>query len=533
MKNRLMSLLVFGFCMFLFGCQSLIEYPSLSDITKNEEFTKAYIASVNGDAQVIAVDYRALKEKDFFKNIMKSGAKATDVLPESIPLYSLVLESDGNDLQIDDLGDLYAKYKDEWYLLRTSDSDENALYNYLFGKEAAPDDSLQIIRNAQGKIVFNVIALNNDDCDIKYKDLRENKTIIANNKDFIFNYLFELLNGRDSVYDYTNCLMDYSIELSYELHGTMKETWNTYQFKFHSECCTMTIIKNNDLIGTVSLSNEEINTLIQYIGFVRENSFIDLFGYKIEEANEIIIDEGPGSIAPPWMHYVYEVTNEECVNSFLEYLNNAKFVKTNAMPGVGTKDITLKTDDGEIKLSFSNRNELWCNGKLYRSTTDFPELNQKLIYQYYQTLGEIKINTFGIEKQLSTNYFENIKFLPYSPESNLYFATKFGIITLDGSSIMLTSHDTFMDLHGGTYTIVGDKDFSDLLENVNTETVSVLIKLSDSYSYTIIVSKDTLYTEEELKAAIPEYEPYRLLMEDGSEFESLIITDDITLLFQR
>ena len=34
--------------------------------TKNEEFTKAYIASVNGDAQVIDVDYRALKEKDFF-----------------------------------------------------------------------------------------------------------------------------------------------------------------------------------------------------------------------------------------------------------------------------------------------------------------------------------------------------------------------------------------------------------------------------------------------------------------------------------
>ena len=98
---------------------------------------------------------------------------------------------------------------------------------------------------------------------------------------------------------------------------------------------------------------------------------------------------------------------------------------------------------------------------------------------------------------------------------------------------MLTSNDTFMDLHGGTYTIVGDKDFSDLLENLNTETVSVLIKLSDTYSYTIIVSKNTLYTVEELKAAIPEYEPYRLLMEDGSEFESLVVTDDITLLFQR
>ena len=100
---------------------------------------------------------------------------------------------------------------------------------------------------------------------------------------------------------------------------------------------------------------------------------------------------------------------------------------------------------------------------------------------------------------------------------------------------MLTSPDTFMDSSGGTYTIVGDKDFSDLLEGVNTETARVLVKYSEGFSYTIIVSRNTEYTVEELKNALfgSIFEPYTLLKEDGSEFDSIIITEDITLLFIR
>ena len=536
MKKVLVTtfLLIFSLC--LLSCEKIIEYVSLSVITKDEEFTNAYVSSVNGDAQVLPVNFNDLKEKEFYKNIMNSSAKPTDVLPEVIPAYSLIISSDKKNLRIDDLGALFALYNDKWYLIKCSNEDSKALEDYLLGRgESNPNDPLQIIRNEEGKIVFSVIATKGDSCDIKYTDLNENKTIDAENKNEIFDYLVEILNGKESVHDYTNCGMDYSIEITYDIYNNPKEISSTYEFKFHSECGGMTILKNNELIGTVVLSSDEISALLDYIMMNDKVTFNELFGYTIDSAAHIIIDEGPGSIAPPWMHYVYEVIDDEKINLFLEYLNNTVFVKTIAMPGVGTKDITIKSDNKEFKLSFTNRDELWCNGQLYKSDVAFPELNERLIYQYYENFDNATINIFGQESELQNNYFEDIKFVPYSPKVNLFSATKFCIITLDGLSIVLTSPDTFIDSNGGSYIIVGDKDFSDLLEGVNTETARVLVKYGEGLSYTIIVSRNTEYTVEELKNALFGFifEPYTLLKEDGSEFDSIIITEDITLLFYR
>ncbi len=263
---------------------------------------------------------------------------------------------------------------------------------------------------------------------------------------------------------------------------------------------------------------------------LEKNTFSNLFGYTIASATQIIIDVGPGSIVPPWMHYVYEVVDNDKIDLFLEYLNNTEFIETEAMVGVGTKTLTIKSNDAEFKINFTNRNDLWINGKLYKSTLAFPELNSRLIYQYYEDFMGGTFSSFGKESQLSTNYFNDIKFLPFSPKANLTYATKFGTITIDGLSMMLISKDAFMDSYGNTYTIVGDKDFSDLLEGVNIETSVVRVN-----SYTIIVSKNTEYTLSELKKAIHifEFEPFTLVKEDGSEFESLLITEDITLQFQR
>ena len=104
MKKILVSvfLLVFGLC--LAGCETIVEYTSLSSITKDEDFTSAYLSSVNGDAQVLPVDFEDLKEKNFYKNIMNSSAKPTDVLPEVVPMWSLVIKSDSNQLVIDNFG---------------------------------------------------------------------------------------------------------------------------------------------------------------------------------------------------------------------------------------------------------------------------------------------------------------------------------------------------------------------------------------------------------------------------------------------
>ena len=133
-------------------------------------------------------------------------------------------------------------------------------------QESWPDDPLLIVRNSEGKIVFSTIALMGDSCDIKYTDLNKNKTIDAKNKNEIFDYLIDLLlYGRESVKDYTNCAMDYSIKITYDMPNSGIVPPNTYEFKFHSQCGAMTILKNDNLIGTVILSIDEVNVLLDYI----------------------------------------------------------------------------------------------------------------------------------------------------------------------------------------------------------------------------------------------------------------------------
>ena len=132
-------------------------------------------------------------------------------------------------------------------------------------QESWPDDPLQIVRNDDGKIVYSVIATIGDDCDIKYTDLNKNKTIDVKSKNEIFDYLREILYERESVYDYTNSYLDCSIKITYDMPNSGIVPPNTYEFKFNSECGAMTILKNGDLIGTVILSIDEVNILLEYM----------------------------------------------------------------------------------------------------------------------------------------------------------------------------------------------------------------------------------------------------------------------------
>lgn len=171
MKKILVSvfLLVFGLC--LAGCETIVEYASLSSITKDEEFTSAYLSSVNGDAQVLPVDFDDLKEKEFYKNIMNSSAKPTDVLPEVVPMWSLVIKSDSNQLVIDNLGNLYAEFNDNWYHILCSENDYVALDEFLF-----PTDSNLTIADIIDTLEFDEVTLKKGDLSLgfvkKFNDLK-------------------------------------------------------------------------------------------------------------------------------------------------------------------------------------------------------------------------------------------------------------------------------------------------------------------------------------------------------------------------
>lgn len=130
MKRILISMFIVILALCTISCQKIIEYASLSLIIKENNFSDAYVIFTESDTR-LPIDYNDLKEQDFYKNIMNSMAEPTDVLPEMMPFWSLIICSDDSKLQIDDLGSLFAKYEDKWYKIKCSNEDRIALKDYL------------------------------------------------------------------------------------------------------------------------------------------------------------------------------------------------------------------------------------------------------------------------------------------------------------------------------------------------------------------------------------------------------------------
>lgn len=281
MRKTLSIVLIFIFCFCLIGCDETIKNTSLSNITKDEMFKSAYVSSENNEKENIEVDFNDLKDKSFYINIMNSSVKFTEILPDEVPAYNLVIKSENNTLIYNCMSDIYAQYNDQWYFVNCSNEDKLALYDLLSSYiqiEMHPLDPLVIIRNNEGKIIYNVIELGGDSCDIQFNDFYGNTTIDVVNKNDVFNYLIDILYSRDSVYNTTNCIFDYSIKLKYNINIEIPDVLqNTYEFKFHTGCGTMSIYKNNDLIGTVTLTNSEIITLLNYLS---PNSIVHECSYE-------------------------------------------------------------------------------------------------------------------------------------------------------------------------------------------------------------------------------------------------------------
>lgn len=130
MKKVLVSIFLITLSLSMMGCVRIFEYAALSTLTKDENFNNAYVKSEVLDERTI-LDYDDLREQNFYKNIMNAMAEPTDVLPEMIPAWSLIISCDNSTLQIDYLDSLYAKYKDKWYKIKCSAEDIIALNDYL------------------------------------------------------------------------------------------------------------------------------------------------------------------------------------------------------------------------------------------------------------------------------------------------------------------------------------------------------------------------------------------------------------------
>ena len=288
MKKILVSicLLVFGLC--LVGCESTLrgegEYKltviddfgylvaPLDDYYKAGEEIEVHLAFLSGPRVGININGEYIGENAETKHV-DGHPVITFIMPDK----DSILYTTMNGLSLKDCGEDNHQWDEGREIAGGNGGYVMKYFCELCGKfkeetitiippqEGWSDDPLLIVRNNEGKIVFSAIALTGDSCDIKYTDLNKNKTIYAKNKNEILNYLIEILYGRESVYDYTNCYMDYSIKITYDMPNSGIVPPNTYEFKFNSECGAMTILKNGDLIGTVILSIDEVNILLEYM----------------------------------------------------------------------------------------------------------------------------------------------------------------------------------------------------------------------------------------------------------------------------
>ena len=126
---------------------------------------------------------------------------------------------------------------------------------------STPADYFQIQKNDNGVIVFSVVA-GLPQAKYTYKDAAtdENVSIALNNGNGEINsLLFDLLNGKNTISDnesdvFTDCV---SMTYSYTSDGGYSEITVVYEFKWTSTDNTITIFKNNTIVGTVLLSDNE------------------------------------------------------------------------------------------------------------------------------------------------------------------------------------------------------------------------------------------------------------------------------------
>jgi hypothetical protein len=128
---------------------------------------------------------------------------------------------------------------------------------------STPADYFHVQKKDNGVIVFSVVA-GFPQAKYTYKDAAADEYVgiaLNNANGEINSLLFDLLNGRSTIADdesdaFTDCV---TMTYSYTSDDGHSEITVVYEFKWSSASNTMTIFKNNTLVGTVLLPDDEMS----------------------------------------------------------------------------------------------------------------------------------------------------------------------------------------------------------------------------------------------------------------------------------
>jgi hypothetical protein len=264
------------------------------------------------------------------------------------------------------------------------------------------------------------------------------------------------------------------------------------------------------------------------------------FGDKLTADNisKVTINTDPGSICPPWLHYVY--TNEETTyfERIINFIDDATFIPcVDPYVGVSGYSVGISTAINQYSLYFTDNDEFYVNGSIYSSSIEFPIRYSKDYFEYYSTYSDAVFNSFDTEQILSCYYSQSLLFVDSSTESDFYDFTKDASIVLDNNvCFTIEDNDTFY-IDFDKYEIIGDTDFSELLTGIEDTTSFVRIYLeSTDLLIKIKVSNNVEYSYDELfsKAMlnIESSENFELCTEDGTLYEGGQINSDSDLLMK-
>lgn len=266
--------------------------------------------------------------------------------------------------------------------------------------------------------------------------------------------------------------------------------------------------------------------------------FYDLYPtvkFTADSLNKVIIDSAPGSICPPWVHHVIENSEKNYIEKVVKFFNEVKFsTVSETYVGIGYKVVTIVCGTREFKFSFSNHNEYYANDVDYVATESFP-IDQVPggDYYYIDSVLAPVFSSFDKNSELGREFLKNIKYQVAIQEPTLYPTydlTKAARITVgEGSVLVIKSAKTFY--FGNDYCrVIGDNDFSSLVGGIVDETckLTVLSGEGDTVAQ-FILSKNTLYTAQELLNKLYRNEAIELRLENGDVFVECTPIDDFTL----
>ncbi|MBQ7830288.1 MAG: hypothetical protein IJ345_08465 [Clostridia bacterium] len=270
-------------------------------------------------------------------------------------------------------------------------------------------------------------------------------------------------------------------------------------------------------------------------------SFEDLYSISnhidIGNISSFTVDSFNGTLGGIIMHDVMIASNQEHVNSVIEFINNVEFTRaTDLYYGVGTYNITLASDDKTFEFSFSSRNEFYVNGIGYIASIEFPFKGiYDSSYCYIGAREEVKLSSYGNITTLTDFDLSEIHLTEIELDLYAYDYTKDADLIIDGKTVKIIS-DNLIEIYGmGYYEVVSEKNFSSLIPKNETSSV---IKFETDYQRElgcISVSNNVVYTVDEIKeilTTMTAYYDYQIFNSDGTPFVDREFTEDETIIIR-